>query len=90
LRHTFGTRMAAVGVPMRTLQEWMGHRDHTTTLIYADFAADPTGGAAFAERAFGRPAPPVDRGHRPTIETAPASMPIDRFVPSAHRANAEL
>lgn len=24
LRHTFGTRMAAVGVPMRTLQDWMG------------------------------------------------------------------
>lgn len=55
LRHTFGTRMAAVGVPMRTLQEWMGHRDHTTTLIYADFAPDPSGGAAFAERAFGDP-----------------------------------
>ena len=28
LRHTFGTRMAARGdVSMRTLQEWMGHRD---------------------------------------------------------------
>ncbi len=27
LRHTFGTRMAAQGVPMRTLQEMMGHRD---------------------------------------------------------------
>jgi integrase len=54
LRHTFGTRMAAVGVPMRTLQEWMGHRDFTTTLIYADFAPDPSGGAAFAQRAFGR------------------------------------
>jgi integrase len=53
LRHTFGTRMAAVGVPIRTLQEWMGHRDHTTTMIYADFAPDPSGGAAFAERAFG-------------------------------------
>ncbi len=53
LRHTFGTRMAAVGVPMRTLQEWMGHRDFTTTLVYADFAPDPAGGAAFAERAFG-------------------------------------
>jgi integrase len=26
LRHTFGTAMAAAGVPMRTLQEWMGHR----------------------------------------------------------------
>jgi integrase len=38
LRHTFGTRMAAVGVPMRTLQVWMGHRDFKTTLIYADYA----------------------------------------------------
>ncbi len=38
LRHTFGTRMAAAGVPIRTLMEWMGHRDLKTTLIYADFA----------------------------------------------------
>jgi integrase len=53
LRHMFGTRMAAVGVLVRTLQEWMGHRDFTTTLIYADFAPDPSGGAAFAEKAFG-------------------------------------
>ena len=30
--------MAAAGVPMRTLQEWMGHRDFKTTLIYADYA----------------------------------------------------
>lgn len=33
LRHTFGTRCAASGVAMRTLQEWMGHRDFKTTLI---------------------------------------------------------
>ena len=35
LRHTFGTRMASVGVPMRTLQEWMGHatsRQHSARL----------------------------------------------------------
>jgi integrase len=38
LRHTFGTRMAAHGVPMRALQEMMGHRDFKTTLIYADYA----------------------------------------------------
>lgn len=38
LRHTFGTRMAAQGVPMRTLQAWMGHEDFETTLIYADYA----------------------------------------------------
>jgi integrase len=37
LRHTFGTRIAAAGVPLRTLQEWMGHRDFKTTLIYADY-----------------------------------------------------
>jgi integrase len=59
LRRTFGTRMAAVGVPMRTLQEWMGHRDFTTTLVYVDFAPDPAGGAAFAERAFGAQASSV-------------------------------
>lgn len=38
LRHTFGTQAAAAGVPLRTLQEWMGHRDYKTTLIYADYA----------------------------------------------------
>jgi site-specific recombinase XerC len=52
--------MAAVGVPMRTLQEWMGHRDFTTTLIYAEFAPDPSGGAAFVARAFGAAAPSRD------------------------------
>jgi len=31
LRHTFGTRMAAAGVPLRTIQEFMGHRDYKTT-----------------------------------------------------------
>jgi integrase len=38
LRHTVGTQMAAAGIPMRTLQEWMGHRDIKTTMIYADYA----------------------------------------------------
>lgn len=38
LRHTFGTRMAAQGIPMRALQEMLGHRDFKTTLIYADYA----------------------------------------------------
>lgn len=38
LRHTFGTRMAASpDVAMRQIQEWMGHRDYRTTLIYADY-----------------------------------------------------
>ncbi len=53
LRHTFGTRMAAVGAPLRFIQEWMGHRSAQTTEIYADYARDPTQGAKFAEAAFG-------------------------------------
>ena len=38
LRHTFGTQMAVAGVAIRTLQEWMGHRDIQTTMRYADYA----------------------------------------------------
>jgi integrase len=52
LRHTFGTRMAAAGAPLRTIQEWMGHRDYKTTEIYADYAPDPIQGARWAEAAF--------------------------------------
>jgi integrase len=52
LRHTFGTRMAAAGAPLRTIQEWMGHRDYKTTEIYADYAPDPVQGARWAEAAF--------------------------------------
>jgi integrase len=37
LRHTFGTRMAAKGVPLRTLQHWMGHADAKTTQVYAHY-----------------------------------------------------
>jgi len=54
LRHTFGTRMAAAGVPMRTLQEWMGHRDFATTLIYADYAPSEHE-ADLVDAAFRRP-----------------------------------
>jgi integrase len=38
LRHSFGTAMAAAGVPLVTLQEWMGHRDVQTTQIYTAYA----------------------------------------------------
>jgi integrase len=56
LRHTFGTRMAAQGMPMRVLQELMGHRDFKTTLIYADYAPGKRE-AEWVEEAF-RPATP--------------------------------
>jgi integrase len=53
LRHTFGTQMAAVGAPLRAIQEWMGHADAKTTEIYRHYAPDPTHGAALVEQAFG-------------------------------------
>jgi integrase len=52
LRHTFATTMAAQGVPMRTLQAWMGHADIQTTMIYADYAPDATNGRDWVNRAF--------------------------------------
>jgi integrase len=38
LRHTFATRLAASGQPMRTIQEFLGHADAKTTQIYAHYA----------------------------------------------------
>ena len=52
LRHTFATRLAASGVPLVKLQEWLGHADVATTQIYVDFqpAAEDS---RLIERAFG-------------------------------------
>jgi integrase len=71
LRHTFGTRMAAAGVPMRTLQEWMGHRDYKTTLIYADYAPS-AGEVEMINSAF---APPADQAGLQTGYQSSAGSP---------------
>jgi integrase len=55
LRRTFGTRLAAQGVPMRALQEMLGHRDFKTTLIYADYAPSARE-PEWVEAAFAAPA----------------------------------
>jgi integrase len=69
LRHTFGTRCAAAGVPMRTLQEWMGHRDFKTTLIYADYAPGAHE-ADMIEAAFAGTNPSTNVGHSPALSDA--------------------
>jgi integrase len=38
LRHTFGTRLSAAGVPLKAIQEWMGHASIKTTMIYAHYS----------------------------------------------------
>jgi len=59
--------MAAAGVPLRTLQEWMGPRDITTTQRYADYAPSEHEGemveAAFARRPALATEPPRNVGH---------------------------
>jgi integrase len=51
-RHTFATRMAAAGAPLRAIQEWLGHEGAGTTEVYRHYSPDPTGAAALIERAF--------------------------------------
>jgi integrase len=74
LRHTFGTRMAAAGAPLRAIQEWLGHTDYRTTSIYADYAPDASGGAAWAARAFA-----TDED----LATAPPPIGAERWLPAA-------
>ncbi len=52
LRHTFATRLAAAGVPLVKLQEWLGHEDVATTQIYIDYQPSAEDGALI-DRAFG-------------------------------------
>src|ERR1019366_4244127 len=61
LRHTFGTQMAAAGVAIRTLQEWMGHRDIQTTMRYADYTPSARE-AELISAAFDQTAAELDGG----------------------------
>jgi integrase len=72
LRHTFGTRMAAAGVPMRTLQEWMGHRDIKTTQRYADYAPSPHE-SALMERAWTSSQPSAEKARLAADSPRPTS-----------------
>jgi Phage integrase family len=69
----FGTRMAAAGVPMRTSQEWMGHKDISTTQRYADYAPS-TREAEMVAAAFARSPQAVggaSSGHEPAGSPPP-------------------
>jgi integrase len=59
LRHTFGTRCAAAGVPMRTIQEWLGHEDADTTAIYAHYQPAARE-VSLVDRAFELPEPQLE------------------------------
>ena len=84
MRHTFGTRMAASGVALRTLQEWMGIRDFKTVLIYADYAPSAHEGE-MVEAAFRSPVRGPNLSEtQPTSEdfTVPESAESDPLEPA--------
>jgi integrase len=74
LRHTFGTRMAAAGAPLRWIQEWLGHSDYRTTTLYADYAPDLSQAAYWAARAFDSASPDHDRTQTADFFTATATI----------------
>jgi len=55
------TRLAAAGVPLVKLQEWLGHEDIATTQIYIDYQPSAQDGELI-ERAFGSDPLRLDQG----------------------------
>jgi integrase len=56
LRHTFATRLAASGQPLRSIQEFLGHADSKTTQVYAHYAPSAHE-VRMVNEAFAREAP---------------------------------
>lgn len=67
LRHCFGSRCAAAGVPLASIQAWMGHADITTTMVYVHFMPHADD-AARLTRAFSQV--PRPSGHGPTTTSS--------------------
>jgi len=57
---------------MRTLQEWMGHRDFATTLVYADYSPSAQE-SEWVEAAFAPPAILAAKGVSGSTSSGPAS-----------------
>jgi integrase len=77
LRHTFATTLAAAGVPLGTIQEYLGHAALKTTQIYAHYAPSTREVQAINE-AFGIPDRPSRARRRSAKRRRPARRSSDR------------
>jgi hypothetical protein len=84
LRHTYGTRMAAAGTPLRTLQGWMGHHPDYERLLGA--------AASHARRALVFSHPPRNLASRVIIAMQNVALRLGRkeFRTFAHPPAAML
>jgi integrase len=81
LRHTFGTRLAASGESMRTIQEFLGHADSKTTQIYTHYAPSEHE-VEMVNRAFAPSATGHNSGHKlsETEKNREEESPANRTV----------
>lgn len=74
LRHTFATRLASSGAPLRAIQEFLGHADAKTSQIYSHYAPSEHElgmvNSAFTEE---RPRGPASSPPLPVATSVPAS-----------------
>jgi integrase len=83
LRHTFGTRLAASGESMRTIQEFLGHADSKTTQIYTHYAPSERE-VEMVNRAFAPSAAGHNSGHKlsETEQNSEQVTPANRTIPN--------
>ena len=79
-RHAFGTRLAAAGETMRTIQEFLGHADSKTIQVYTHYAPSEHE-VEMVNRAFA----PKHRGNNSGNKLSETERNSEQRSPGNHR-----